>query len=463
MHARKRNRRGCVFNALPAGTVGNKVTIMDFEQGLHVLGLYAAKADPKARRNFELAKALLLENLEEEARFLPSPQVKHERARLIHELNMLAENIIGMSFTDLCLGKKPQHTLRQTEQQGAQDRNRTTLPGTLAQVDLAIVTAMREELEPVLNLLGGASAWSTMQIDNFIHYIGRFEVGSSSLSVVACSLWKYGGNPTTAAVLRLKHLAPRLMAMTGICAGWESKDIHFGDVIVAERAFHLGEGKETPSGFQPDPYTYHPPPWLIHWLQDFSHNTDWKKAIRTPRPSSLRYQAAQLLCWIAERPSFPNTPNDWDEIRAAQIDYHRVLGLLHDEQFVTQQGTLTPRAQTLLTELRHRNYGKLAPIPAPDQPQVHYGTFASSDAIIAVANPFLEPSKRLRSVRAIELEVASFFAAAGEIGVPAFAVKGVSDHATPDKDDAFHAYAAEAAARWADAFIRQYAHQLPPR
>jgi nucleoside phosphorylase len=77
-----------------------------------------------------------------------------------------------------------------------------------------------------------------------------------------------------------------------------------------------------------------------------------------------------------------------------------------------------------------------------------------------VKNPFLEHAQRIRSVRAIELEVASLFSAAAEIRVPAFAVKGVSDHATPDKDDAFHAYAAEAAARWVDAFIRHYAHQF---
>jgi nucleoside phosphorylase len=76
-------------------------------------------------------------------------------------------------------------------------------------------------------------------------------------------------------------------------------------------------------------------------------------------------------------------------------------------------------------------------------------------------DPFFEHAKRIRSVRAIELEVASLFAAAAEIGVPAFAVKGVSDHATSDKDDAFAAYAAEASARWIYAFIRHYADQLP--
>jgi nucleoside phosphorylase len=330
-----------------------------------------------------------------------------------------------------------------------------------SRVDLAIVTAMNEELEPVLNVMGGRQGCSTFLIDNFIHYAAQMQIGSRSLSVVACSLWKYGGDPTTAAVLRLKPLAPRLLAMTGICAGWEDKDIHFGDVIVAERAFHAGEGKETATGFQPDPHTYSPPPWLVSWLRDFSHDQEWHKNIQTPRPRSLRYQAMWVLCRLPERSGFPNDDADWQELKAEQIDFQGVKDLLRRNRLITQHGALTRRAQALLAELRQRNYGIQAPLPDPPQPQVHYGTFASTRAVVAVEDPFFAHAKRMRSVRAIELEVASLFAAAVEIGVPAFAVKGVSDHGTPDKDDAFHAYAAEASARWAEAFIRRYAQQLP--
>jgi hypothetical protein len=40
-------------------------------------------------------------------------------------------------------------------------------------------------------------------------------------------------------------------------------------------------------------------------------------------------------------------------------------------------------------------------------------------------------------------------------------VKGVSDFGTPEKDDAFHEYAAEAAARWMYAFVMGNAEMLP--
>lgn len=42
--------------------------------------------------------------------------------------------------------------------------------------DLAIVTATREELTPVLNLIGGEASWQPFFIDGFRHYRGRFEV-----------------------------------------------------------------------------------------------------------------------------------------------------------------------------------------------------------------------------------------------------------------------------------------------
>jgi nucleoside phosphorylase len=328
-------------------------------------------------------------------------------------------------------------------------------------IDLAIVTAMPEELEPVLGLIGGKERWQTRLLDQYLHYQARFEFDSFSYNVIACSLWKYGGNPTTAAILRLKELQPRLIAMTGICAGWESKGIHFGDVIIADRAFHAGEGKYTPGGFEPDLRTYQPPPWLLQWLGDFASNKEWFQTIQTPRPQSLRYQAEWMLCQMAKQNApFPATDDDWRRIKRSRIDYQDVREMLLHSGLITAEDTLTDLAQNRLRDLRRQNHGKLAPIPDPQQPSAHYGAFASTEAVIAIENPFLEHAQRIRKVRAIELEVASLFSAAAEIGVPAFAVKGVSDYGTPDKDDAFHAYAAEASARWMHQFLKTYGSLL---
>jgi nucleoside phosphorylase len=326
-------------------------------------------------------------------------------------------------------------------------------------VDLTVVTALQEELEPVLNLIGGREHWTSFTLDNFIHYRGQFTCGPRPLNVVAGSLWKFGGNTTTAQIIRLKQLRPRLIVMTGICAGWQDRDIHLGDVIVADRAFHGGEGKLTTAGFRPDIWTYQPPQWLLQWLKDFAHDRQWVNSISTPRPHSLRYHADWLLCQLATRgPGFPSTNDDWQHIQSNNIDYPRARQRLLDTQLISSTGQLTTQAEKRLAELRQQQYGQLIPIPDPAQPAVHYKAFASSEAVVAVPDPFTNLATSVRGIGALEMEVAALLSAALEIGVPAFAVKGVSDYGTPEKDDAFHAYAAEASARWMYAFVCRYGH-----
>lgn len=328
-------------------------------------------------------------------------------------------------------------------------------------VDLAIVTAMPEELAPVLDLLGGGEQWEQFVINQFVHYRSRFEFESASLNVVACSLWKYGGNPTTAQILRLSPLQPQMIVMTGICAGWEQKGIHLGDVIIADRAFHLGEGKYTVDGFQPDLRTYQPPPWLLNWLGDFSRDQQWFKHIQTPRPYSLRYKLQLVLCRIyKEQGAYPASEADWKQLESAGVNFALVQQQLLERELITPDGQVTEQGLAELNKLRHYHHGQLAPIPDPQHPSAHYGAFASAEAVFAIDQPFLKPAEHVRNIRAIELEVASLFAAAMEIGVPAFAVKGVSDYGTSQKDDVFHHYAAEAATRWMYEFMRQYGRYL---
>jgi nucleoside phosphorylase len=343
-----------------------------------------------------------------------------------------------------------------------QPPRQTDPPAAPTTVDLAIVTALPEELEPVLSLIGGREHWESFMLDKFIHYRAQFTGGSRPLNVVACSLWKMGGDPTTAQIIRLKQLRPRLIVMTGICAGWQEKDIHLGDVMVADRALHGGEGKVTDTGLLRDIHTYQPPPWLLGLLKDFEHNRQWVNTITTPRPHTLRFQAEWLLCQLATRgPAFPSSEADWSDIKANNIDYPRVRKLLLDKKYITSTGKLTRQAEKRLTELRRQHYGQLVPTPDRPEPTVHYKAFASSEAVVAAPNPFTDLSKSVRGIGALEMEVASLLAAALEIGVPAFAVKGVSDYGIPDKDDAFHTYAAEASARWMFAFSCHYGHLVP--
>jgi nucleoside phosphorylase len=332
------------------------------------------------------------------------------------------------------------------------------------QVDLAIIAAMPEELDPVLNLLGGREHWDTFTLDGYIHYSAQFGCGPRPLTVVAGSLWKYGGDATAVEVQRLQRLRPGLLMMTGICAGWHAKDMALGDVIVADSAFHAGEGKQTKDGFKADIRTFQPPPWLLGWLTDFSHNQQWFTTITTPRPPSLEYQAEWLLCQIATwgTATVPNAAA-WAELKTHGIRYPQAKQRLQDKKLLSSTGKLTKQAEKRIETLRQQNYGQLVPTQDRAEPKVHYGAFASTEAVVAIEDPFKAPAEHVRKVLAIDLEVASLFAAAAEVGVPAFAVKAVSDYGTPDKDDAFHAYAAEAAVRWMHAFVCHNASLLNER
>jgi nucleoside phosphorylase/tetratricopeptide (TPR) repeat protein len=326
--------------------------------------------------------------------------------------------------------------------------------------DLAIVTATREELEPVLNLIGGAEHWEPFLIDNFIHHRARFEVdGAAPLRVVATFLWKYGSTPTTAEVIRLKAVAPRMITMTGICAGWESKDIAFGDLIIADRAYHSAEGKQVGAVLQPDIQTYQPEPWLSQWLQSFTDSA-WISDVRTPRPRSLRYQMEWIVWRLASQTdlglaTWP-ADNDWSDIQRECPHFERARETLFANGLITTKGRLTHAGRQLFETLRTRRLGQVGPTPDFSEPRVRYGAFATHPAVIADKTFFAKQAKRVRKILAAEMEVASLFSAAAEIRTLAFAVKGVSDYGTLSKDDSFHSYAAEVSACWMRAFIRRH-------
>jgi len=286
-----------------------------------------------------------------------------------------------MRAVDACRGVAPPRV--------STDAKESSRPGSYppTPVDLAIVTALTEELEPILALAGGRASWSEFTLEGYIHRWKSLDLGATSCTIVAHSLWKYGGDPASNEVSRLRTLQPRMLAMSGICAGWQGKyDILHGDVIVAERAFNPSEGKLEGTEFHADVQTISPPPWLVQQLKDYATTEDWQREIKARRPAGL------------------------------------------------------PR----------------------EKPRVHVSPFASDAPILAVEEPFKEPAKQVRKVRAYDLEVKSFLNAAIEIGVPAFAVKGVSDYATLTKGDAVHAYAAEVAAAWLFGFVRA-THRHWPR
>jgi|GEM_PF-5820319 len=313
--------------------------------------------------------------------------------------------------------------------------------------DLAIIAAMTDELDPLFHLTGRKETWDRIEIDNCICYHKEIAIENSMIRIVACSLWRYGDVPTVSAVHRMAKFAPSFLAMIGICAGWAGKDgIELGDVIVAEGAFNPREGKLKGTEFQPDPHVYMPAAWVLQQIKDALANSEWIDAIQEQRPLSLRYQGEWLLCKIANNQINLNRQNcpilDDDRFIASEaISWLEQNGYLENNN-ITQKG------RNLLSQLKDAGTGDVEPRKDRDRPKAHSGVFASDASIVAISDPFSSLSAQVRSVRAYELEVKSFFQASAEVGIPAIAVKGVSDYGTQEKDDRYRKYSAEAACCW---------------
>lgn len=131
-------------------------------------------------------------------------------------------------------------------------------------IDLGIIVALEdEELESVLALKGN---WKELPVeyDHARYFSGTFSDGDRSVSVVVVAAPKMG-MPAAAvtASKMIQSFRPRLLAMSGICAGVRGK-VNIGDILIADPCFDWGSGKwlrEKPEAdltFRPAPY-----PWRL--------------------------------------------------------------------------------------------------------------------------------------------------------------------------------------------------------
>lgn len=115
--------------------------------------------------------------------------------------------------------------------------------------DFAIITALASELNAVLKLDYG---WEKMRLkgDPTLYYKGFFESDGVRRTVIAASALQKGMASSAALASKLvMKFHPKLLAMTGICAGVRGK-VGLGDVIVGNPTWDWGSGKhaETESG-----------------------------------------------------------------------------------------------------------------------------------------------------------------------------------------------------------------------
>jgi len=118
-----------------------------------------------------------------------------------------------------------------------------------------------------------------------------------------------------------------------------------------------------------------------------------------------------------------------------------------------------PADPTLLNNIRSIDWSNEVPISRPDAsntiPRVHFGVIACGEKVIADAKKRNGLAKANRKILAIEMEGYGFSLAACQSfeKVRHLDIRGVCDDASDSKDDAWHEYAAAAAATLARDFL----------
>lgn len=129
---------------------------------------------------------------------------------------------------------------------------------TESKIDVVVVCALKDpELEAVLDLDWNWSSRRPLNDSIFITE-GKFKSGGKEFSVCACHMDRMGMVPTAATSRTLIHeLKPKLIVMTGICAGLRDKT-GYGDAIFAETVWDYQTGKyirdDANPKFQIDPH-----------------------------------------------------------------------------------------------------------------------------------------------------------------------------------------------------------------
>lgn len=120
--------------------------------------------------------------------------------------------------------------------------------------DICVITALQTPEYDSLMKLGWSWKEKRFQGDPADYMCALVEAGEVQVRVVAGCMQKMG--MVSAALLSanmIRHCRPRIMAMTGICAGIRGK-LNIGDVAVADPSWDYQSGKMTSSGFELSPH-----------------------------------------------------------------------------------------------------------------------------------------------------------------------------------------------------------------
>jgi len=315
----------------------------------------------------------------------------------------------------------------------------------VAPVDVLIVTALKEELDALLEVTTGlVEPWRDQHGGDVPHHVATFDGEHGQVRMAAVRLTRMGGVATAMAATRLAELlTPICLAMCGVCAG-HPEDTDLGDVIIADRVFQHDEGKAKADTLQGDLWVHTlKAPWL-HAAQDLVGPAETFHGYVTADDEVGQW-------WFVEQLLAGRDPMRSAALRRYLSDARRsaILQTLCDElgyvSFVGGAFNLTDIGRDVGRQ--HRAFHGTLVTQRPYH--VHVGPIGSGNAVIADGAIWnrLATNLGMRKTLAVEMEAASVGQVAHERSLPFVVAKGVMDHADQSKDDRFKAFAAKASAQ----------------
>jgi nucleoside phosphorylase len=284
-------------------------------------------------------------------------------------------------------------------------------------------------------------------------------VGGGVLWIAVTQALGMGGvEAVSAAGQLLPEHGVRCLAMCGVCAGRRG-EVALGDVIIADRMWTYDTGKLKVDVDAEGRRSEH-------------ERGDMTMFLLKPAPwtqDAQRFVVDPAAGWLAARPRSYEAQGDWvlervlvgvdpvadvdSQVRCA--DFNAVLARLWKTKLL-EDGTLT------LTEAGRKHIERVLllhrrKLPEPAAFRTHVGPIASGSKVVEDAGIFERLSTPVRKVLGLEMEAAAIGALAHARGLDyAVVMKGVMDHADPDKSDNFKAFAARASAECLIAFVRAH-------
>ena len=148
---------------------------------------------------------------------------------------------------------------------------------SISKADVVILTALEHpEFSGVRTVFPELKGPRPLDLKTLI-WEGDLVIGTDRLRIVACSCWQMGLTASALMIERLlSEFRPKLISMTGICAGYSDK-VALGDVIVATQSWEwqggkIVEEKEMGRKLLPAPESYRASQELVTALSVFKAN-----------------------------------------------------------------------------------------------------------------------------------------------------------------------------------------------